>query len=343
MSRKRVLFIGGSLNQTTQMHAVAKHLGDYEQAFTYYYGDAFHRAARAAGLLEFSILGRKRQRWCLDYLRAAGLPVDPEGAHGPYDLVVTSSDLVVPQNVRGAGVLVVQEGILDPESHLTPLIRRLPHLAYPLAGTALTGQSGAFDAICVASEGYREHLVERGVPAARVFATGIPNFDDCDAYRRNDFPLRGYVLVCLSDTGETFKGDDPREFLRTARYIAAGRPVLVKLHPNQSLRRMQGVVRDVLPDAVVLREGSAEAMIANCDVLVTQYSSVVFVGLALGKPCYSHFTAAELRRLQPIQNGGTSARAIASLCRDLLEGRAPNQPTGPAAAAKIVPLSRRAS
>ena len=56
-------------------------------------------------------------------------------------------------------------------------------------------------------------------------------------------------------------------------------------------------------------------MIANCDVLVTQFSSTAYVGLALGKEVHSYFDVEELGRLCPIQNGSTSARRIADVCR----------------------------
>ena len=52
-------------------------------------------------------------------------------------------------------------------------------------------------------------------------------------------------------------------------------------------------------------------MIANCAVLVTQFSSTAYVGLALGKEVHSYFDVEELARLCPIQNGSTSARRIA--------------------------------
>ncbi len=60
-------------------------------------------------------------------------------------------------------------------------------------------------------------------------------------------------------------------------------------------------------------------MVANCDVLVTQYSSTAFVGLALGKEVHSYFDLAELRRLLPVQNRA-AARRIAAVCRELLAG-----------------------
>jgi hypothetical protein len=68
---------------------------------------------------------------------------------------------------------------------------------------------------------------------------------------------------------------------------------------------------------MVFTTGSAEEMIANCDVLVTRFSSTAFVGLALGKETYSDFDVEELRRLMPVQNGSAAFR-IGHVCRRLL-------------------------
>jgi hypothetical protein len=54
-------------------------------------------------------------------------------------------------------------------------------------------------------------------------------------------------------------------------------------------------------------------------VLITQYSSVVYIGLALGKEVHSYFDLEMLRLLAPIQNGGTSGQNIAQVCREILE------------------------
>src|SRR5262249_23341602 len=151
--------------------------------------------------------------------------------------------------------------------------------------------------------------------------TGIPNFDDCRRYRENTFPHRGYVLVCSSDARETFKRDDRRAFLERCRRIAAGRPMIVKLHPNEDAARARRELAALCPDALVFSEGSAEEMIANCDVLITQYSSTAFVGVALGKEVHSYYGLDELRRLLPVQNG-RAARNIAAVCREVLRGEA---------------------
>ena len=59
-------------------------------------------------------------------------------------------------------------------------------------------------------------------------------------------------------------------------------------------------------------------MIANCDVLIAQNSSVVYTGLALGKEVYSYLDDEMLKKLLPIQNGGKSAERIAEVCRQLV-------------------------
>ncbi|HUP34074.1 MAG TPA: hypothetical protein VNC82_01375 [Candidatus Limnocylindria bacterium] len=69
---------------------------------------------------------------------------------------------------------------------------------------------------------------------------------------------------------------------------------------------------------MVFTPGSAEEMIANCDVLVTRFSSTAFVGLALGTETYSDFDVDELRRLMPVQNGSAAFR-IGHVRRRLLD------------------------
>src|SRR5262249_5269966 len=148
--------------------------------------------------------------------------------------------------------------------------------------------------------------------------TGIPNFDDCARFRDNTFPHRGFVLVCTSDARETLKWWENRpRFIRQAYAIAAGRQLIFKLHPNEDRRRAIADIHRWAPGALVYTSGSAEEMIANCDVLITQYSSVAFVGLALGKEVHSYFDVATLRELLPLQNR-CAASNIAAVCRQML-------------------------
>jgi len=317
----KIFFICGSLNQTTQMHQIAQQLPDCAASFSPYYGDALLTHLRALGLVEPTIGGNKLRQRCLDYLQSQKLDVDVDGVRGGYDLVVTCSDVIVPKNVRRLPLVLVQEGILDPDNVVAKVVRRFPR-ALPrwLAGTAATGLSGLFDKFCVASEGYRDQFIENGVPAERVVVTGMPNFDDCRQFLNNDFPHRGYVLVCTSDARETLKFEDRRGFIKKAVNVAQGRELIFKLHPNENVARATSEIKTWAPGARVFASGPTEHMVANCDVLITQFSSVVFVGLALGKEVHSFHPVDELKRLMPVQNR-SAARNIAKVCRELLASR----------------------
>jgi len=316
--RPRVLFIGGTINHTTQVEQIAAQLPECEAAFTWYYCDGVLELGRRLHLLESTALGDKLRARCLAYLQKRGLPLDLGGRRGGYDLVVTCSDLAMPRNMRGGRVVLVQEGMTDPEDlvfHIIKALRLSPWLA---ATSSATGLSHAYDRFCVASEGYRALFERKGVPPEKIVVTGIPNFDDCERFLRNDFPHRGHVLVCSSDIRETARWENRPKFIRKVLAIAGERQVVWKLHPNENAARARAEIARLAPGALVHDSGSAEEMIANCDVLVTQFSSTAYVGLALGKEVHSYFDVEDLGRLCPIQNGSTSARRIADVCRELL-------------------------
>ena len=185
--------------------------------------------------------------------------------------------------------------------------------------TSAAGLSDAYDVFCVASEGYRERFIRKGVRPEKIRVTGIPNFDNLVQAQDNDFPHRGYVLVATSDIRETKRHENRMRFLQRCLVIADGRPLVFKLHPNEKVERAYREIRRVAPNALIFNDGNTNHMIANCDALITQYSTVVYVGLALGKEVHSYFDVDELRKLAPIQNGGTSGKNIAHICRQLLE------------------------
>ncbi|MEI9935149.1 MAG: hypothetical protein WDM71_09950 [Ferruginibacter sp.] len=60
--------------------------------------------------------------------------------------------------------------------------------------------------------------------------------------------------------------------------------MIFKLHPNEQEERAISEIKECAPEsALIYTEGSTEHMIANCDELITQYSTVVYIGIALNK------------------------------------------------------------
>lgn len=324
MKKKKLLFICGSINQTTQMHKIANQLPEYEKVFSPYYGNRDFDFLKSIGALEGTIGGHKLSRRCLDYLRDHDLPCEFGGMRQDFDVALHCSDLVWPNNLDERPSVLVQEGMTDPPSVLYPLVKRVKALPGWLAGTSAFGLTNRYTKFCVASEGYKELFASRGCDPSKMVVTGIPNFDDCKSYEKNDFPHRGYVLCCTSDVREVFWYEDRKAFLLKAVEIADRhqKPLIFKLHPNEKLPRAVDEIKRWAPGALVYTSGSAEQMVANCDVLICKYSSVAYVGMALGKEVHSYFSNDELRRLLPIQNGGRSALRIANVVRELL-GDAP--------------------
>ena len=183
-----------------------------------------------------------------------------------------------------------------------------------------SGCSNICDIYCAASQGYKEQFSGLGTEASRIIVTGIPNYDNAAALLQNDFPHHGFVMVATSDTRETFKKDDREKFITRCVEIAGSRRLLFKLHPNEQKERAIAEIRAFAPsDALIYTEGNTEQMIANCDELITQYSTVVYIGIALGKKVHSYFDVEKLKELAPVQNGGVSASQIADVCRRYIE------------------------
>uniref|UniRef100_Q3ARI0 UDP-N-acetyl glucosamine 2-epimerase n=1 Tax=Chlorobium chlorochromatii (strain CaD3) TaxID=340177 RepID=Q3ARI0_CHLCH len=316
--RKKILFICGSMNQTTQMHQISEWLGDYDHFFCPFFSDGLLGVATKLGLLEFTIMGKKRSSKALEYLHSHHLQVDESGAAHPYDLVVTCTDLIVPKIFQQRKMVLVQEGMTEPETLFYHLARNVKWIPRWIAGTSTTGLSDAYQKFCVASEGYRQLFIRKGVNPNKIEVTSIPNFDNCAHYLQNDFPYKDYVLVCTSDNRETFIYENRRKNIEKYVAMAAGRQLIFKLHPNENVERATREIKQYAPGSLVFSEGKTEEMIANCAMMIAQFSSTIFVGSALGKEVHCGLPTDELKALTPLQNN-SAAKNIADVCREVVE------------------------
>jgi len=303
------------------MHQIASLLPDYDCYFSQFFSDSsFINSCLKLRLLDSTILAGKFKDNADEYLRVHHLKSDYLGRQFQYDLVVLCSDLLVPTSVRGTKTIWVQEGMTDRLTTWGKIVRRLELPRYISGNTALNGSSNRCDIYCTASEGYKEYFQRLGTDQAKLVVTGMPNFDNAVSFSENDFPHKGYVLVATSDIRETYGIDDRIKFVKDAIKIANGRKLIFKLHPNeQPQRAIDEIIRYTRRNALIFTDGDINHMIANCDELVTQYSSVVYIGLALNKKVHSYFDIENLRKLMPVQNEGMSAHNIAKICRNYIE------------------------
>jgi hypothetical protein len=320
MSRKKIIYMCGSLNQTTMLHRISEFLPEHEHYFTAYYSDGAERAAARMGFLDFSVLGGKFRLQTETYLKEHNLKIDYRAESHEYDLAVVCSDLIMPKNLRKKKMVMVQEGMTDPENVFYHMVKKFGIPRY-FGGTAATGLSDYYTYFCLASEGYRDLFKRKGLKKEKLIVTGIPNFDNCKSFLNNNFPHKNYCLVCTSDSRETYKYENRKKFIERAVSLSEGMKLIFKLHPNENTERATGEINKYAPGSIVYSDGNTNEMIANCDILITTFSTVVYVGIALGKKVYSSFDLNELKQLLPIQNGGTSARNISGVCLALLENK----------------------
>jgi hypothetical protein len=245
------------------------------------------------------------------------LEIDWRGQSHDYDIVITCSDLLVQKNIRGKRLVLVQEGITEPEGFVYKLVRALKLPRY-LANTATNGLSDAYDIFCVASKGYRDLFVRKGVKPQKIAVTGIPNFDNLQEAYNNTFPYKDFVLVATTPLRESLRYDHRSAFLKKCVRIANGRQLIFKLHPNENADRAKREIQKFAPGSLVFTHGNVNPMIANAKVVITQQSSCTFVAVGLGKEVYTNLDLNELRQLMPIQNSGMSAQHIARICRRVL-------------------------
>lgn len=315
---KKILFITGSLNQTSQMYQIASALGEFDCWFSQMFSDnrLVNFLKDKTRLIDKTIISEPHRKKAEAFLSERGCALDYGSYKNRYDLIVCCSDLIVPKRFREIKTVWVQEGMIDKITLLSKIVKALKLPPTWSFNTSLNGSTNLCDLYCAASEGYREYIASMGTDIDKIWVTGIPNYDHAAQFLDNDFPHHGYVMVATTDMRETARPENRVKFIKHCVAIAAGRPLLFKLHPNEHFKRAVSEIRKhTPPGTMIFTEGNTNHMIANCTELITQYSTVVYTGIALGKKVHSYFDVEQLHRLSPLQTGGTSAERIADICR----------------------------
>ncbi len=119
------------------MYKISQQLPDYDHYFTPYYADGFLKMLLKAGLVEYTVLGGKFRKNTEKFLSERNLKMDYEGKQHDYDYVFTCSALYIPKNKKKKKIVLVQEGMTDPEKLNYYIVRYLGLPRY-LGATSLT-------------------------------------------------------------------------------------------------------------------------------------------------------------------------------------------------------------
>lgn len=315
------------------MHQIAAELPEFDCWFSQIFTDSpfVNFLIKHTSLLDSTILTGQFRANSERYLAQHGLQVDYGARLNNYDLVVYCSDLIVPTRMQKYKTIWVQEGMTDRFTLMSKIVKALKLPAALCGNTALNGSTNQCDVYCAASNGYKNYFIANGTKERKIVVTGMPNYDNLGRFSNNNFPHRGYVMVATTDMRETFRYENRPAFIKAAVKIANGRKLLFKLHPNEKMERAKRESARYAPaDSLVFSSGNTNEMIANCCELITQYSTVVYTGIVLGKKVHSWFDVDQLNRLAPLQNEGTSAENIADICRRYLAHKGSKESFDPA-------------
>jgi hypothetical protein len=325
-TKKNILCIVGSLNQTTQLHEIARFLDtEYNIYYSQLFGDGLaYKFVAESGFFDNTVLG-KNSSFTLkskQYIKEKGLSYDYRGQSKDieYDMAILSTDLVVPRSFLKKKTVWVQEGMIDPLTSLALMVKKLNLPTFLPGNTSLNGTSNKADIYFAASKGYKQYFNSLGTESNKILTTGVPNFDNIAEMKKLEFEYSDYVLVATSDIRDLGDNEDRVHFIKECVKIADGKQLIFKLHPNENFEKSSREIRENAPaNTMIYNTGSIDPMIAHCHTLITQYSSTVYLGMILGKKIYSYFPIEELEANVPIQNGGKSAEIISEIIRDFME------------------------
>ena len=215
-ARPRVLFIGGTINHTTQVQQIAAELPECDRRLHLV---LLRRPARAVAPARLPRIDRARQQAARPLPRLSGGAAAAAGPRRRARRLRPGRHLLGPGDARAtcaaARVVLVQEGMTDPEDLIFRIIKALRLPPWLAATSSATGLSHAYDRFCVASDGYRAPVHAQGrARATRSSSPASPTSTTASASCDNDFPHRGYVLVCSSDIRETARWEDRPRFIR---------------------------------------------------------------------------------------------------------------------------------
>src|ERR1700756_2232624 len=175
LPKKKILFIIGTPNQTTQMHQISKFLDD---SFDCYFSQIFsnHSAFEIvvkSGILNHTIFAGEIKQKADKYLTDNHLKNDYQAKifNNKYDLVVVCTDMVLPKSLQGIKTVWVQEGMIDGYNWAAKIVKALKLPAVLAMSTALNGSSNQCDIYCVGSFGYKSYIAEKGTDISKIAVT----------------------------------------------------------------------------------------------------------------------------------------------------------------------------
>lgn len=137
--------------------------------------------------------------------------------------------------------------------------------------------------------------LEHHIDPKKLVITGNPRYDDL--FQKKSISNKDNILISLSGIASTAWSTFfsipliikyERMFREVLRSLSAyEKNITIKLHPTQdAVIDVPGIVKELLPNANIVKNTNTYELIANADVVITPPSSIITESLILNKPVF---------------------------------------------------------
>jgi len=151
------------------------------------------------------------------------------------------------------------------------------------------------DKFAIYGELAKQLCLNHNIDSSKLVITGNPRYDEL--FKRNIIPDKKNILISLSGIASTawstfFSTPMILKYEKMFKQVLKSlakyeKNVTIKLHPTQdSIIDVKGIIKEILPNAKISKNGNTYDLIAQSDVIITPPSSVITEALILNKPVF---------------------------------------------------------
>jgi len=144
---------------------------------------------------------------------------------------------------------------------------------------------------------YKEHALNGGIQSKKIEMLGSPVYDEILERKRYFKNEKNFILLTPTSPAQTFVNDltvktqENNEFVikEICKIISKlNKKLVVKMKSWQEELNISIIVKEIVPDAIIVEQGDVFSYIKNCEVLITiDVSSTILEAQILEKPVIS--------------------------------------------------------
>lgn len=144
---------------------------------------------------------------------------------------------------------------------------------------------------------YKEHALRCGIPSKKIEMLGSPVYDEIFEKKHSFKNATNYILFTPTSPAQTFVNDLTVKTQKNNEFVIReickilsklNKKLVVKMKSWQEELDISYIVKEIIPDAIIVEQGDVFPYVKNCEVLITlDVSSTILEAQLLEKPVIS--------------------------------------------------------